>query len=164
MAKPANPATQVTLPSDREVRVTRSFNAPRQLVFDAHTKPELVKQWMWGPDEWPLVTCEIDLRVGGRIRYVWKNEEKGEMGLSGEFREIDPPARLVHTELFDEDWTGGEAVVTTLFEEKGGRTTVVATVLYASREVRDSVVKTGMADGWSQCFDRLDELLPRLQG
>lgn len=159
----ANPATKVTMPSDREVTVTRSFNATPKLVFDAHTKPELLMRWMWGPDECPLVVCEIDLRVGGKLRYVWRMKEHGEVGLTGVYREIEAPRRLVNTELFDEDWTGGEAVVTTLFQEEAGeRTQVVATVLYSSKEIRDKVLETGMIDGWSQCFDRLDTLIPQL--
>lgn len=157
-----NPATKVSTPSDREVRITRAFNAPRQLVFDAHTKPELVKRWLYGPEEWPMIQCEIDLRVGGRLRYVWRHAEQGEMAVSGVFREIVAPERLVHTELFDEDWTGGETVVTTVFEEHSGRTTMIATVLYSSREARDGALKTGMIDGWSAALDRMEELLPQL--
>jgi uncharacterized protein YndB with AHSA1/START domain len=149
----------VTTPSDREVAVTRSFDAPRRLVFDAYTKPELVKRWLWGPEEWRLVQCEIDLRAGGAYRYVWRHKEKGDMGLSGVYREVTPPERIVNTELFDQDWTGGETVVTTIFEERGGRTTVTATVLYSSQEARDAALKTGMIDGWSQSLDRLAALL-----
>ena len=154
-----NPATQVSTPSPREVRVTRVFNAPRKLVFDAHTKPELVKRWLYGPEDWRMEECQIDLRVGGKYRYVWRNAVKGDMGLGGEFREVEVPARLVYTELFDEDWTEGEAVVTTTFEEKDGRTTVTYTVRYSSERARDGAMKTGMLEGWSQGLDRLDELL-----
>jgi uncharacterized protein YndB with AHSA1/START domain len=94
------------------------------LVFDAFTKPEMVKQWLWGPPEWPMVHCEIDLRVGGKLRYVWRHQTKGDMGMSGVFHDIKAPELLVNTELFDEDWTGGETLVTTTFEEQDGRTVV----------------------------------------
>src|SRR5262249_39833378 len=110
-------------------------------------------------EEWRLVQCDIDAKVGGGYRYVWRHKEKGDMGLSGVYREITPPERIVHTELFDEDWTGGGTVGTTIFEKRGGRTTVTSTVLYSSQAARDAALKTGMIDGWSQSLDRLAELL-----
>jgi uncharacterized protein YndB with AHSA1/START domain len=149
---------KVTTPTDREILMTRVFDAPRELVWDAHTRPELVKQWMLGPPGWSMPVCEIDLRVGGRLRYVWRNNDGREMGLNGVYREITPTDRLVHTELFDEDWTGGETVVTTLFTENSGKTTLAMTVRYASREVRDNVLKSGMETGVAESFDRLDEI------
>ncbi len=112
------PKYKLTKPDAREFTLARTFNAPRRLVFDAFTKPEMVKQWLWGPDEWPMVHCEIDLRVGGKLRYVWRHQTKGEMGMSGVFHAIKAPELLVNTELFDQDWTGGEALVTTTFEER----------------------------------------------
>jgi uncharacterized protein YndB with AHSA1/START domain len=150
---------QLTRPSDREITLTRTFDAPRRLVFDAFTKPEMVKRWLYGPEEWPLVQCEIDLRVGGKLRYVWRHKEKGDMGLSGVFREIVVPQRLVHTELFDQDWTGGETLSTTVFEERNGKTIVATTVRYSSQAARDGALETGMIEGWSQGHDRLDGLL-----
>jgi uncharacterized protein YndB with AHSA1/START domain len=150
---------KVATPSDREVTVARTFDAPRGAVFDAFTKPEIVEQWLWGPDEWPMVRCAIDLKVGGAYRYVWRNKEKGDMAMGGVFREIDAPRRIVHTELFDEDWTGGETVVTTLFEESDGRTTVTATVLYSTKEARDGAIETPMIEGWAMSYDRLDRFL-----
>lgn len=149
----------VTTPSDRLVKVSRTFAAPRRLVFDAFTKPELVKRWLYGPDEWPMVDCAIDLRVGGRLRYVWRHRDKGEMGLSGVFREIVPGERLVHTELFDEDWTGGETLVTIVFAEASGQTSVTTTVRYSSEGARDKALATPMLEGWGQSYDRLDGLL-----
>lgn len=149
----------VTTPSDTEITVTRSFVAPRRLVFEAFTKPDLVRRWLQGPDDWPMVVCEVDFRVGGAYRYVWRNPGKGDMGMGGTFREIVPPERIVHTELFDQDWTGGETMVTTVFEERGGRTTVTATVRYSSQAARDGALKTGMIEGWGQAYDRLDGLL-----
>jgi uncharacterized protein YndB with AHSA1/START domain len=153
---------QTSLPSEREFTLTRTFDAPRRLVFDAFTRPEMVKQWLWGPPEWPMVHCEIDLRVGGRLRYVWRHKERGDMGMSGVFQEITAPELLVNTELFDEDWTGGETLVTTVFEERNGRTTVAATVHYSSQPARDAALETPMVEGWSQGHDRLDELLATL--
>ena len=153
------PKYKLTKPHAREITLAHTFDAPRRLVFDAFTKPEMVKQWQWGPDEWPMVHCEIDLRVGGKLRYVWRHHAKGEMGMSGVFHAIKAPELLVNTELFDEDWTGGETLVTTTFEEHDGRTVVSTTVRYASRAARDGALKTGMIDGWSQGHDRLDGLL-----
>jgi uncharacterized protein YndB with AHSA1/START domain len=151
--------TQHSTVGEREIKVTRTFNAPRHLVFDTYTKSEHVKRWLYGPEEWPLVECTIDPKPGGAIRYVWRHKDKGDMGMSGTFREVKPPERLVHTELFDQDWTGGETLVTTVFEERDGRTTVTTTVRYTSEPARDGAAKTGMIDGWSKALDRLDELL-----
>jgi uncharacterized protein YndB with AHSA1/START domain len=153
---------QTSLPSEREFTLTRTFDAPRRLVFDAYTKPEMVKRWLFGPAEWQMVVCEIDLRVGGKLRYVWRNKERGDMGMSGVFREVAVPERLVHTELFDEDWTGGETLLTTTFVESSGRTTVASTVRYSSQAARDAALETPMVEGWSQGHDRLDELLATL--
>ena len=145
---------------DREVVVVRSFNAPRDLVFEAFTKPELVKRWMLGPDGWSMPVCTIDLRVGGKGRYEWKNAKReASMGLSAVFKEIVPPERIVHTEKFDEDWTEGETTITTLFTEKAGKTTVTMTIAYSSPQARDMVLKSGMEQGMAQSYDRLDELL-----
>jgi uncharacterized protein YndB with AHSA1/START domain len=138
---------------------TRAFNAPRNLVFDAHTKPELVNRWLLGPPGWTMPVCEIDLRVGGYYRYVWRNEDGSEMGLGGVFREIVPPERLVATERFDQPWYPGEALDTTDFAEERGKTTVTLTVLYESREARDAVLKSPMEEGMAGGYDRLDELL-----
>jgi uncharacterized protein YndB with AHSA1/START domain/DNA-binding HxlR family transcriptional regulator len=158
-----NRETNVTRPSDREIAVTRLFDAPRQRVFEAFNQPELVKRWLYGSDEWPLVHCAIDLKVGGALRYVWRHPERGEAGMSGVFREVAPPKRIVNTELFDQDWTSGETVVTTVFAERGRRTIVTATVLYSSQEARDGALKTGMIEGWSKGYDRLAELLVELR-
>ncbi len=112
-------ALDLSTPGEREITLTRTFDAPRERVFDAFTQPDLVEQWM-GARGWPMVSCAIDLRIGGGLRYVWRNDEGAEMGVTGRFCEIGPPARLVHTELFDEDWTGGETRVTTCFTEGVG--------------------------------------------
>lgn len=150
---------KLTTPSDVEIAMIRSFDAPRRMVWDAFTEPELVKRWLYGLDKWKLAVCELDLRVGGAVRYEWHGPEGEVMGLSGEFREVAPPERMVHTELFDEDWTGGETLVTTTFTEEGGRTTVTMTVLYGSKEARDGALKTGMAEGMEMGYVRLEKLL-----
>jgi uncharacterized protein YndB with AHSA1/START domain len=149
----------VTTPGDREIVMTRVFDAPRHLVFDALTRPELLKRWMSGPPGWSMVVCEIDLKVGGAYRYVWRGPEGAEMGMGGVHREIVPPERIVCTQLFDEDWTGGEAVGTLVLTERDGKTTLTNTVLYSSREARDAVLKTPMEQGVAAGYDRLAELL-----
>jgi uncharacterized protein YndB with AHSA1/START domain len=153
---------KVTTPSDREILVTRVLDAPRRLVFQCLSRPEFVRQWLLGPPGWSMPVCEIDFRVGGRFRYVWRHENGNEMGMGGEFREIVPPERIVHVEVFDEDWTGGETTVTTLLAEREGRTTMSMTIVYSSREARDGALRSGMTEGMSVGYDRLDELLAKL--
>jgi uncharacterized protein YndB with AHSA1/START domain len=147
---------------DREIVMTRVFDAPRTLVFDAFTKPELVKQWLLGPPGWSMPVCEIDLRVGGAYRYVWRNTDGHEMGMGGVYREIAAPRRLVATERFDQPWYPGEAVGTVVLVEQSGTTTLTQTILYQSREARDAVLKTGMERGVAASYDRLAEMLPSL--
>lgn len=150
---------QVTTPSDREILMTRALDAPRELVWDAFTKPELVKRWLLGPPGWTMPICEIDLRVGGPYRFVWRKEDGAEMGMGGAHREIEKPERLVRTELFDQDWTGGETVATVVFNKHNDRTIVDITVLYASKEARDGALASGMKEGMAAGYDRLEELL-----
>jgi uncharacterized protein YndB with AHSA1/START domain len=150
---------KVTTPSDREIVLTRVFNAPRHLVFEALTKPELVKRW-FGPHGWTLVVCEIDFRVGGAWRYVLEGPDGQTMGMGGEYREIVPGERTVHTEAFDD--YPGDSVVTVVLTENEGMTTLTGTVLYESQEVRDAVVNSGMEHGAAETYDRLAELLPSL--
>jgi uncharacterized protein YndB with AHSA1/START domain len=147
---------QVTTPSDREVVLTRVFNAPRSLVFDAFTKPELLKRW-FGPRGWSLAVCEVDLRVGGAWRFVLRGPDGAEMGMRGTYRELAPPDRSVHTESFDD--YPGESVVTTVLTEQDGKTTLTATVRYESREIRDAVIQSGMEHGAAESYDKLAELL-----
>jgi uncharacterized protein YndB with AHSA1/START domain len=150
---------KVTTPTDREIVMTRVFDAPRQLVYDAHTKPELLKRWLFGPDGWVLSVCEIDLRVGGKYRYVWRHRDGREMGMGGTYREIVPPERVVTTELFDEDWTGGEVLGTLVLSERNGKTTLTSTLLYPSKGARDGALKTGMEHGVAASYDRLEGVL-----
>lgn len=157
-------AMEVSTSGDSEVVVRRVFDAPRALVFDCFTRPELVPRWLLGPPGWTMPVCEIDLRVGGAYRYVWRHPERGDMGVSGTYRELVPPERIVHTELFDEDWTGGGAMVTTVFTEAGGETTVTMTIRFTSAEAREAALATGMTRGMAQSYDRLDEVLSSKQG
>jgi uncharacterized protein YndB with AHSA1/START domain len=154
---------KVTTPSDREIAMTRVFDAPRRLVFDAYTKPELLKRWLGVFGGWTLPVCEVDLRVGGSYRYVWRGPEGQDMGMRGVFREIAVPERIVSTETFDEAWYEGEAVGTVTFAEQGGRTTLTITMRYASKAVRDAVLETPMSEGVGASFDNLADVLA-LQG
>jgi uncharacterized protein YndB with AHSA1/START domain len=151
---------KLTTKGDREIVMTRDFNAPRRLVFDAFTKPELVKQWLLGPPGWSMPVCEIDLKVGGVYRYVWRRDSDGsEMGMGGVYREIVLQERIVSTEVFDKAWYPGEAVGTLVLSERAGKTTVTQTVLYQSREARDGILKSGMESGVAASYDRLAQLL-----
>jgi uncharacterized protein YndB with AHSA1/START domain len=147
---------KVTTPSDREIVLTRVFDAPRGLVFDAFSKPELLKRW-FGPRGWSLEVCEVDLRVGGGFRFVLRGPDGKKMGMRGVYREIAPPERSVHMESFDD--YPGESQVTAVFVEQGGKTTLTATVLYPSQEIRDAVIKSGMEHGAAESYDKLAELL-----
>jgi uncharacterized protein YndB with AHSA1/START domain len=156
---------KVSTPSDREVLVTRDFDAPRRLVFDAFTKPGLVRRWLLGPPGWTMPLCEIDLRVGGAYRYVWRNEKDGsQMAMGGVFREVIPLERLVATEKFDDAWYPGEALDTTVFIETRAITRTTITILYESQEARDTARRSGMEHGMAAGYDRLETLLPTLIG
>ena len=151
---------QITRPSEREIAMTRVFDAPRQLVFDAHTKPDLVRQWLLGPPGWSMPVCEMDVRVGGTYRWVWRHDANGtEMGMGGVYREIVAPERLVTTERFDDAWYPGEALNTLVLIEQGGRTTLTQTMRYESRDARDAVIKSNMEQGVAASYDRLADLL-----
>jgi uncharacterized protein YndB with AHSA1/START domain len=152
----------VTTPSASEIRMTRLFDAPRSLVFEAMSKPEHVRHW-WGclGDGYSVPVCEIDLRVGGRWRFV-NRHPKGEAAFHGEYKEIHPPDRIVFTEIF-EDFPDTVSVVTTELKEEGGKTRMIATVRYPSQEIRDLVRSTGMEHGAGISYDRLEDLLARLQ-
>ena len=151
---------KITTPSDREIRMTRVFNASRALVFEALTTPALLERWLLGPPGWKMTVCDIDLRVGGKYRYEWTRIDDGTvMGMGGEFREIVRPERLVATELFDQSWYPGGAIVTQTLVEENGKTTLNVTILYDSAEARDGVLKSGMAEGVSASYDRLAEQL-----
>lgn len=149
-------ALKVTTPTDREIMMTRVFDAPRRMVFEAFSKPELLKRW-FGPRGWTLVTCEVDFRVGGGFRFVLRGPDGQEMGMRGVYKEIAPPERSVHTESYDD--YPGESQVTGVLVEQGGKTTLTTTVLYPSKQVRDAVLQSGMEHGAAESYDRLAEML-----
>lgn len=156
---------EVTTPSDREVRVTRAFKAPRQLVWDAHTKPELVTKWMLGPPGWTMPVCDMDVRPGGAYTWRWQSDEDGkQFGFHGTFDEVNAPARLTHDEYYDPGDTGGDmptndpALVTLELSESGGVTTLVCIMKFSSKEARDGAVSTGMTNGMEMGYVRLNDL------
>jgi uncharacterized protein YndB with AHSA1/START domain len=146
---------EVTTPSDLEIAMTRTFAAPRALVYDAFTEPELVRRWLLGPDGWSMSVCEIDLRTGGAWRYAWRNDADGsEFGMHGSYREVTPD-RIVHTEVYEDS----EALVTTTFAESEGRTRVTMVMRFASHDARDAALATGMAKGVDASYARLERML-----
>jgi uncharacterized protein YndB with AHSA1/START domain len=150
---------KVTTPSDREIVLTRGFDAPRKLVWEALTTPALLKRWLLGPPGWTMTTCELDLRVGGAYRYEWRKEDGTVMGMGGLLREVVAPERLIATERFDQSWYPGEGLVSQVLTEQGGRTTITMTLRYESKEARDMVVKSGATSGMELGYARLAELL-----
>lgn len=153
---------KVTTPSDREIVLTRVFDAPRRLVFEAMTKPEHVRRW-WGQlgDGYSVPVCEIDFRPGGAWRFV-NRHPKGEAAFHGVYREINAPERVVFTEIF-ELFPDVESVVTSVLTEEGGKTRLTATCLYPSKDVRDMVIQSGMSRGAGISYDRLEDLVRELQ-
>lgn len=151
-------STEWTLPTPNSIRVVRTFRAPVEHVWRAFTEPELVKRWMTGPPDHSLPVCEIDLRVGGKARYVWKNPQF-EMGMTAEFKQIIENERTVHTEAYD-GWEEGAATVTTGFAETDGDTTVITEIEYLSQDARDAVMQPGFKEGYEASYDTLDSLLP----
>jgi uncharacterized protein YndB with AHSA1/START domain len=151
----------VDLPSDREVRVVRKFNAPRRLVWEAHTRPELLRRWLLGPDGWSMSTCEVDFRVGGAYHYRWTSDagDQPEFGFHGTHEAIEPHRRIVTREYMDGN-DGPGALNTLVLEEKDGVTTLTLTMDFGSREARDFVVSTGMTDGMEASYARLERVLP----
>jgi uncharacterized protein YndB with AHSA1/START domain len=152
----------VTTPSDREIRMTRLFDAPRHLVFEAMSKPEHIREW-WGRlgDGYSVPVCEVDLRPGGTWRFVNRHPH-GEAAFHGVYREIAPPERIVFTEIF-EDFPDTESVVTAVLTEENGKTRLTIVVVYPSREVRDAVINSGMARGAAISYDRLEDVVARLR-
>ncbi|MBL8916656.1 MAG: SRPBCC family protein [Archangium sp.] len=148
----------------REIVRTRDFAAPRALVFEAFTKPELLRQWLGVFDGWKLDVCEIDLRVDGTYRWVWRNAKRATaMGAGGVYREIVPNERIVATERYDDAWYPGDAIVTTAFAERSFGTALTMTLLYESKEVRDGVLASPAESGVAAGFDVLAELLRTLK-
>jgi uncharacterized protein (TIGR03086 family) len=156
-------ALTVEARGDREIVMTRSFDAPRHLVFEALTRPELLRRWLGVFGDWSMAVCEVDPRVGGSYRYVWHGPDGVQMGMRGVYREIVPPERIVATEEFDESWYPGEAIDTWTLTEQDGKTTLTTTMLYASREARDGVLASGMAGGVAAGYEALDTVLASAQ-
>ena len=153
-------ATTFTTPSELEIVMTRVVDAPPALVFEAWTSPEHLPNWMTGPEGWTMPVCEVDLRPGGAWRFVWRRDDGSEMEMSGLYREIAPPERLVSTESWGGDWP--ETVNTVVLTEEDGKTTITQTVAYPSLEARDAALQTGMKEGVSISFDRLADYLRTL--
>lgn len=151
-------AVVVSTPSDREIVMTRSFDAPPRLVFAAFTRPDLLPRW-YGARGWHLVSCELDLRVGGAYRFVSEGPGGERMAQSGVFRAVEPHTRLVLTEMFDDQSYPGETVITHEFAGRAGRTDLTSTVRYATPEGRDRVLRYPMTRGVEESFDRLDKIL-----
>ncbi|MGH6934148.1 MAG: SRPBCC domain-containing protein [Dongiaceae bacterium] len=149
----------ITTPSDREIAITRAFDAPRAQVFEALTKPELIQRWLLGPPGYTMPVCQMDLRVGGAYRFVWRGSDGAEMGAGGVFREIQPPQRIVNTEKFDQPWYLGEALVTNQVVERDGKAMLTLTIRYQSREVRDMVLASPMKQGVAASYVRLAAML-----
>jgi uncharacterized protein YndB with AHSA1/START domain len=152
---------KMTTDNDRTIVLTREFAAPPRLVWDAHTKAELAVQWLGGFDGWSMKECTIDLRVGGKARYVMHDSNSGtEMGWSDTFTIVEPHTRLAFTEIFDEDWTGGETLNTCVFKEHApGKTLFEMTILFTSHEAREEALKINFVEGMELSYSRMDELM-----
>ena len=154
----------VAAPTEREIVLTRVFDAPRALVFDALTRPDLLKRWLVEPSGWNMTVCQVDLREGGSYRFVWRCVDGAVVGMKGQYLEVAGPALTVNTEAYDQPWYPGQAVVTTRLVEGDGRTTLTGSIAYGSREARDIVLESGLERGTATSYDRLEKLLKRLSG
>jgi uncharacterized protein YndB with AHSA1/START domain len=161
MAKTSSGSAVVTLPTDTQILITRDFSAPRHLVYKAYTTPELIKRW-WSGDRGEVTKAEVDLRVGGKWRYVMTANGGFEVGFHGEYREIIPNERLVTTEVY-EGMPEGEAVVTHTFSERDGRTRLTILMELASQADRDAVINSGMEGGMQESMDHLEQVAASLQ-
>ena len=157
---------QVTLPSEREVKVTRSFKAPRPLVYRAYTEPTLVRRWLLGPPGWSMPVCEMATHVGGKYRWRWRDNESGqEFGFTGEMLEVALHSKIVHTQIYDPgDGDFGSmgdepTIITVTFNETNGITNVATSIKYASKADRDAAMSTGMTDGMEMSYQALDGVL-----
>jgi uncharacterized protein YndB with AHSA1/START domain len=162
----------VSTPNELEIVMTRDFDAPRELVWDAMTRPELVRRWMFTPPGWTWAVCEMDVRVGGKFRWAWNGPE-GAISLTiwGEHREVNPPVRIVHTERMEmgpvaDDRAGAadstqawELIATMELSEKQGKTHLTMTLRFPSKPARDAALASGMEQGMSAGYNTLDEFL-----
>ncbi|TQV78049.1 hypothetical protein FKG94_13280 [Exilibacterium tricleocarpae] len=157
-------SAEVTLPSDTEVRVSRLFNAPARLVWRAYTEPALLQRWMLGPPGWSMPVCEMDVRVDGKFQWRWRSDENGnEFGFYGEFKEVTPHKKIVHTEFYDPgdlgDKMGESMLITVTFDEDDGKTIMTTAMQFQSKEDRDTALSTGMTDGMEMSYQKLDTVL-----
>jgi uncharacterized protein YndB with AHSA1/START domain len=152
----------ITTPGDRQIVITREFDAPRDLVFLCYSKPELLRRWYGLPD-WTMTVCEIDFRVGGRWRFATKSPTGFEMASQGIYTGIDRPAQIDQTETYDDNWTAGETTNVVAFTDSGGVTIATTTVTYATPEARAGAAASPMATGMEIGFKRLDAALAELQ-
>ncbi len=156
-------ATTMELRSDREIIITRMFNAPARIVFDAWTKPELVRRW-WAPKSHGVVValCEADIRVGGDYRYVLRQAGGDEFGFSGQYSEVTPHSRLVYTQIFEPMANAGAVIVTVTFDERAGKTYLTSHEMYPSKAAREAALAAGMEHGMRESMDQLDNLVASL--
>lgn len=161
--------TTMDLEGDREIVIRRTFNGPARIVFDAWTRPELVRRW-WAPETRcvSMVSCDADVRVGGQYRYVLRLAAGGEFAFSGTYSEVTPPSRLVYTEIFEPTAGGAQpgepgVIVTVTFDERDGKTHLTSHSLCPSKEVRDTIIASGMEHGMREAMDQLEELVASLQ-
>ena len=154
-------AVNISTPTDLEILITRSFNAPRDLVWEAMSRPELIKQWLFGPPGWTMTVCDDDLRVGGQFKWAWSGPDGMEMALHGVYRDVTPPERIVRTEMFDFgcEAQSGEQLATMVLTEIFATTKLTLTVVYPSKEARDGALASGMEKGVAAGYDRLEEIL-----
>jgi uncharacterized protein YndB with AHSA1/START domain len=151
---------ELTTPTPTSIRIVRTFDAPVELVWRAHTEPELIKQWMSGPAGHSLVVCEVDFRVGGEGHYTWRNDDF-EMGTTIQFEEIVEHERIVYAESYD-GWPEGDNTVTATFTAMGTRSSITVEIEYLSQEARDAAMQPGFEEGYAASYDSLDGLLPAL--
>jgi uncharacterized protein YndB with AHSA1/START domain len=164
MALTSNGTATVTLPTDEQILITREFDAPKHLVYRAWTTPELVKRW-WNAKRGEVTVAEIDLRVGGKWRYVMVTDDGGfEVAFHGEYREIVPNERIVSTEVYEGAPDPGEGTLNTLtLTEDDGRTTLTVLVQAPSKDVRDAIIESGMEAGMQDALDLLEEVAVSLR-
>lgn len=155
---PTSAMAKVTLPTDEQILISREFDAPRRLVYQAYTTPALVRRW-WAGRRGEMKTVEIDLRVGGGYRFAMAASDGGEVAFHGVYRELVPGERIVHTEVYEGAPEGGEALVTVTFtESEPGRTTLTMLMELPSREVRDAIIESGMETGLQESLELLEEV------
>jgi uncharacterized protein YndB with AHSA1/START domain len=155
----------VSTPTDREIAMTRVFNAPRHLVWKAMTETDLLKRWLFGPEGWAMTACDDDQRVGGAFRWEWSGPDGAAMSMRGVYREIRPPERVVRTESFEFGCASqaGEQLATLILTEEAGKTLLTLTLQYPSKEARDGTLASGMEHGVAAGYNRLDGILAAMK-